>query len=437
LHGEIGPTLVHKTIPMLLGMIALMSFNLIDTYFVGKLGTRELAAMGFTFPAVLTIISLGLGLGTGASSVIARAIGQGDHHLVKVLTTNTLLLSGILSVTLSVIGLLTMGPVFTMLGAPPDILPMVREYMMIWYVGLVFIIIPMVGNHAIRATGDTLFPAILMVISSVMNVILDPILIFGYFGFPAMRLAGAALATVIARVVTLVAALLVLYYRERMLSFERPNWKEVSASLRDVLYIGIPAAGVNLLVSISTGIVTRLLADFGTLAVASFGVASRIQAFFLHIYMALASVLSPFAGQNWGGQQYARVRRALSLSFRFSWIMGCVTAVFLAVCAGPIMRLFNPHPEVVAIGRLFFWIVPLSYGAEGIIMFSSSVFSALGRPIISIVIVGMRMLIVFVPVVLIGKWLYGIAGIFAGITVTNFCVCLGVYFWNRRFFSPK
>lgn len=435
LSGDISLMLFHKSVPMVLGMIALMTFNLVDTYFVGKLGTRELAAMGFTFPVVLTVISVGLGIGIGASSLISRAIGEGDYHRVTRITTDTIFLSVVCAIVIAAMGLWTIRPVFLALGASSDMIPLIEQYMKIWYWGLGFIIVPMVNNHAIRATGNTLVPGLIMVFGAVLNVVLDPIFIFGYFGMPRMELAGAALATVIARSFTLAASLVVIHFRERMLTFLLPTWKDLLKSWRALLFIGIPATGITLLVSVCIAIVTRLVSGFGEGVVAAYGVAHKIEAVVLHIYMALGSVLGPFAGQNWGAKHYDRVRKALAVSFYFSWIFGAIITVVLAIFAVPIMRMFDQNPLVIEAGRIFLCVVPVGLGAEGIIMLSSTVFNALGRPLVAITMVGLRMFILFIPIALLSRHYMGYPGVFAAIVLTNFIVCAGAYIWIRKFFK--
>ncbi|MEL7053459.1 MAG: MATE family efflux transporter, partial [Cyanobacteria bacterium J06588_5] len=137
IEGPIGKQLFKLTLPMVGGIFALVAFNLADTYFVGQLGTTQLAAMSFTFPVVMTLGSLALGLGVGASSIIARAIGQGDRSRVQRFTTNSLTLGLSMVALLSAIGLLTIDPLFRLLGAGPETLPFIREYMQIWYFGMV------------------------------------------------------------------------------------------------------------------------------------------------------------------------------------------------------------------------------------------------------------------------------------------------------------
>ena len=233
-----------------------MLFNLVDTFFIGRLGTTELAAISFTFPVVFLLGSIAMGLGIGISSVISRAIGEGDHHKVQRLTTDGLILSLIIVGVLAIIGILTIEPLFRLIGATSETLPLIKQYMKIWYLGIVFLVVPMVGNNAIRATGDTKSPSIIMMIGAGINAILDPLLIFGIGFFPRLEISGAALATVIARATTLIAALWILGHREKMLSLSRPQIKSMWDSWRKILYIGIPAAGMHMLVPINAGIIT-------------------------------------------------------------------------------------------------------------------------------------------------------------------------------------
>ncbi len=231
---------------MMVGIIGMVMFNLVDTYFVGRLGKLHLAAMSFTFPVVMVLQSIALGLGIGASAVIARAIGEGDHHRVQRLTTDSLMLSFIIVVVFVVIGLATIEPLFRLLGAGEELLPLIKSYMRIWYIGVAFVVIPMVGNSAIRATGDTVTPSIIMLIAIAVNLGLDPLLIFGIGPFPRLELAGAAIATVIARATTMTISLLVLYFREKMIVLKMPSLKEGIDSWKKILYIALPAGGTRL-----------------------------------------------------------------------------------------------------------------------------------------------------------------------------------------------
>ncbi|MEO1590338.1 MAG: MATE family efflux transporter [Cyanobacteria bacterium J06632_22] len=430
--GPIAPRLLKLTLPMVWGVFAIVAFNLADTYYVGQLGTEQLAAMSFTFPVVMTLGSLAFGLGVGTSSIIARAIGQGDPSRVQRFTTNSLTLGITAVALLSGMGLLTIDPLFRALGAGPDVLPYVREYMQIWYFGMVFLVVPMIGNSAIRASGDTGTPSLIMTISAGFNILLDPLLIFGLLGFPEMGLTGAAWATVIARAVTLVAALLVLKFKAHMISSHFPDVQETLWCWRDILYVGLPAAGTSMINPISIGVITSLLAVHGATAVAGFGVASRVESFAMIVLMALSASIGPFVGQNWGAEKFDRVRQSLQLSFGFCLLWGLLTAAVLALMGQWIAPLFNGDEAVVAIATRYLYIVPLSYGTAGIIQVTSSALNALGRPLPAVVMTVLRMFVLYIPLAYLGSLWLGPLGIFLAATVSNLVVGAGAYWWSRR-----
>ena len=431
-EGSISKQLIQLTLPTIGGILAIVAFNLADTYYVGQLGTEQLAAMSFTFPIVMTLGSLAMGLGIGASSIIARAIGQGDRSRVQRFTTNSLTLGIAAVALLSSIGLLTIDPLFQALGAEADVLPYIREYMQIWYFGMVFLVIPMVGNSAIRASGNTLTPSLIMICSAGLNILLDPLLIFGLWGLPEWGLIGAAWATVISRAATLIASLLVLKFKEDMLSAHFPDLAETLQCWRDILYIGLPAAGTNMITPISIGIITSLLAVHGSIAVAGFGVASRVESLAMLVLMALSASISPFVGQNWGAEKYGRVNRALQQSYLFCIGWGVLMAILLVPSTSLIVPLFNSNREVIAIASTYLWIVPISYGAAGIIQVANSAFNALGRPIPAVIITVLRMFVLYIPLAYLGSRWFGTTGIFVAATIANLAIGIAAYFWSRR-----
>ncbi|MBU1077598.1 MAG: MATE family efflux transporter, partial [Spirochaetes bacterium] len=330
ISGSIGRLLTRLTMPMIGGILAMVMFNLVDTIFVGRLGRDELAAMGFIYPVVLVIGSIALGMGIGASSVISRAIGEGNLQKVRRLTTDSLLLAFLLVAVFAVTGFFTIKPLFRAMGASGVILEHIRSYMSIWYAGVLFVIVPMVGNNAIRATGDTKTPSLIMMTAVGVNILFDPLLIFGMGPFPRMGIAGAALATVFARAITFLVALYVLYKRDKLITLKIPGLDELWRSWKSLLYIGIPAAGANIIQPLSIGVITRILSVFGPGIVAAFGAVSRVEMFSLTVIMALATALNPFIGQNYGAKKRDRVRQGIKLSIRFTLYWGLfLTILFI------------------------------------------------------------------------------------------------------------
>ena len=269
--GPVGTALFRMAGFMIFGNFSMVAFNIADTYFISQLGTAPLAAISFTFPVIMFIGSIAMGIGMGLASLLSHAIGEGDEDKIKNLATSGIILAVLVVAALSFLGILTIDPLFTLIGATAEELPLIRDYMIIWYVGMAFVVVPMVGNNAIRATGDTKVPAIIMMIGAAANVALDPVLIFGLGSIPAMGLEGAALATVISRSCTMVAALLILHYREHMLSLRALKPSRLWSAWKGILYIGLPAGATHALMPVSMGIVTRIVASFGTAAGCSCG----------------------------------------------------------------------------------------------------------------------------------------------------------------------
>lgn len=418
-EGAVAPLLVRLTLPMIVGVLSILAFNLVDTFFVGRLGTEQLAAMSFTFPVVLVIGSLAMGLGIGTSALVSRAIGEGNMARVQRLTTDALSLSLLIVITAAMVGLATIDPLFRVLGAEGVVLEYINTYMTIWYWGMIFVVVPMVGNSAIRATGDTRTPSFIMMVVVVVNIILDPLLIFGIGPFPALGIAGAGIATVIARAITFIVSVWVLFVREEMITFRRVSWSAVFASWRAVLHLGLPAAATQIIVPLSLGVITRLVAMYGPEAVAAMGVATRLETFALTIVLALGSVLGPFVGQNWGAGKVARVREAIDMSQRFAMLLGVVTFALLFTFARPIGSIFSNDPAVVDVIVLYMRIVAVSYGFQGVLQLSTTVLNVLNRPYEAAGLSLMRMVGLYIPLALVGRALFGLTGVFAAAAVAS------------------
>jgi len=409
-------------IPTAFGIGAVILFNVVDTVYVGHLGTRELAAMSFTFPVVFAVMSLAMGMSVGVTAVISRAIGEGDARKVARLTTHGLILAVLLVVLVSCFGLLSIEPLFSALGAEPELLPLIRAYMLPWYLGVGLLVVPMVGNGAIRATGDTMTPSLVMLLAGGVNVVLDPLLIFGVGPFPRMELAGAAWATVISWLVTLVAALWILSRREKMLRARYFTPTDMADSAKSILAIGLPAAATNLLVPMAAAVLTRIASSFGHSAVAAYGVATRVESLSMIGVMALASSATPFAGQNLGARRPARILKALSFGVRACSAWGLGVALLLGLLAPTIASWFSAESEVVRSAAWYLRLVPISYAAFGVSVFSVSLFNGMNRPLSAGLVIVVRLFILAVPLAIAGAHFYGLHGMFFGVTLANFAV---------------
>jgi Na+-driven multidrug efflux pump len=247
-----------------------------------------------------------------------------------------------------------------------------------------------------------------------------------------MGLNGAAVATLIARAAVFVGALYLLLYRLDLLTFAKARPGELRQSWRDILHVGIPAAGTNVIVPVATAIITAMIAGYGPEAVAGFGVAGRIESLVLVLYYALSAIIGPFVGQNLSAGRHDRILESLRLCTLFCLGSGIVIAILLALAAGSLPTLFSDNPDVVNVTRLYLWLAPAGYGAYGMVMVMNAAFNGVGNPLPGVVVSLSRTLILYVPLALFARQWFDMAGIFAAYAVANAATGLAAYAWARN-----
>jgi putative MATE family efflux protein len=302
----------------------------------------------------------------------------------------------------------------------------IAAYMPLWLVASAVLVFPTKANSAIRSAGDTFVPAMVMTLIAVINFILDPLLIFGLWGFPEMGVQGAALATLIAYAVGAVWALYIVIVRKKLMAVDGLYLDQFKDSMRRMLVIAIPAGIANVIVPLSMAVITAIMATYGREAVAAFGVVGRVEALAMLVVIAVSVSMSPMVGQNWGAQKFDRVREIIRFAIRINLAWSAIVAVILAVLAYPIARAFSDDPEVVRYAVLFFWIVPFSYGLGNLVFGWSSAFNAMGKPQKAFVMIAIRALVMSIPAAFIGGALYGAVGVMISIAVVN--VVSGIVF---------
>lgn len=437
LESSVFDTLKEMTIPMIYGMILLMAFNLVDTFFVGLLGTQPLAAISFTFPITFTVISLSIGLGIGTSAVIAKFMGKGDIDSAKNSATASLYLTTVLIGIVAVFGYIFTDEIFLLLGASQDVLPLIHQYMDIWFLGCVTLMGPMIGNAILRASGDTKTPSIIMGLAGLINAILDPILIFGFGPIEAMGIKGAAIATFISWLCASFLVIYILAVKRGLIYSHIPRIKELLNASRGILKIGLPAAGANILTPIASAVLTAIVASYGEYAVAAFGVGSRIESIACLVVLAMSMTLPAFIGQNFGAGHMHRVEEAYKTSVKFILIWQVLIYFLLVLLAPWIAAAFASEQEVIDTIKLFIWVLPLAYGLQGVIILTNSSLNALHQPFTALVLSIIRLFVCYVPLAYLGSVLYGIEGFFIGAAIGNLVMAFISYHIFMKQFSLK
>lgn len=430
-EGSITRHLARLTVPMIWGIAAIISFQLADMYFIAKLGTEALAAVTFTFPITYIFLTLMIAMGIALSSIVSRLIGENKKDETYKIATHTLMLAFLVGLILTFAGYILINPIFSLMGANEAQLSMIRDYMEVWLFSVPFIIVHMVGNSALRAHGSTFYPAVTMTALAMLNAIIDPILIFGLLGAPAMGIQGAALATVIANVIALAAAMCVFIKVQPILALNyfvkfAGFWKTV----KRVLVIAIPVGLTQAIQPLVNAIIIALLAKYGSEAVAAMGVASRVEAFSFIVLMALATGMAPVIGQNFGAGDFDRVQETLRKAITFSCLWSFTIAFVLAVAGQFVAGFFSDNEDIIHLTQMFFWVVPFSYAFAHLVTGWASAFNAMGLPERSLMMIVGKMLVLMIPAVYIGS-LFGIIGIFTAIALVNVVGGLFFHFWNK------
>ncbi len=435
-EGDLTKHLWRLTLPMVWGIFAIISFQLVDTFYISLLGTQPLAAITFTFPITYIVFSLTLGMAIATSSVVSRQIGQGDMEVVKRIASHALVMALSFGLILAVLGLIFMDPIFKVMGADDTMMPIIRDYMVIWFAGSVFLTIPLVGNSAIRASGDSAIPAIIMTVAAVVNIILDPLLIFGLLGFPELGVKGAAIATVFANACSMVAGLYVLYARKKLITRESllHRWHLFGDSAKRLAVIAIPAGLTSSIQPLTNAVIISLLAGYSAEAIAAFGVVTRIEAFAFTIIMALATGMAPIIGQNWGAQKFDRVNETLKRALLFASAWSLFVALLFMLCGKYIVAPFADEgaAEIISIAVLYFWIVAPSYIAGNLVAGWGSAFNAMGMPQRSFAMIVIKLVVLNIPLAIIGSHYFGITGIFTSIAITNLLTGVVFHILNMR-----
>lgn len=437
LTGDIGAVIRKMTAPMVVGIAAMMAFQAVDVFFISMLGTTELAAISFTFPVTFTVFSSIIGLSIAVSILVGQAIGRGNHEAAAVITTDSLVFSSLLVLLISAIGLYTIDSLFTLLGASESAIVLIHEYMDIWYSYVVFMVIPMLANSALRATGDTKWPSILMILGGLVNVVLDPIFIFGFGPIQAMGIAGAAYATLVSWLVTFVGGLWLLYVREGLIRLELPALSQLLVSWGNLLKLGAPISAANMLNPVVMAVLTALTARHGEQAVAAFGAGSRVEAFGLVIAMALTSALSPYMAQNIGAGNRLRAHDACMLCCRFIAKYQVVVWLAMMAFAEPLARLFSDDEKVIEIAVWYLRVMPAGACFYAVSIVLNTAYNANQDSAKTLIVALCRLLAFVGPCAWLGNELAGLLGIFVGAVVGNkLSVVLSYWLYSSSNYNP-
>jgi len=413
--------LFKMTWPMLIGLLAMMSYQLVDSAFIGQLGAKPLAVVGFTIAIYQLIIGIQVGLGIAATTIISTAIGAKKFTHAKELAGLVVGTGFFLMLVVTIFLGINQTLIVSLLGANASLLPIVADYWTPWLISCWLGAMLYFGYSIYRAHGKTFLPGMIMVLTSIVNVVLDPLFIFTF----EMGIAGAAWATVVAFSI----GCIITYYnilKNNMINLPQ-HFIEIKTGIKKLFSFMTPSMLSQFAPPISALLATALVSSFGEIVIAAWGLGYRLEFFSIMIVLALTMSLPAMIGKLKGSGDYGQIDQLVKMAAGFIILWQLAIAVILLLSAEPIATLLTNDASVSAILQDYFWFMPLSYTSLGVCMIMVSACNAIGRPAQALLISLVRLFICYLPLLWIGSQMAGITGLFIGASLGN--LVAGIMSW--------
>lgn len=421
----INKLLLTMAAPMILSMMIGALYNIVDSIFVSNYGENALTAVSLAFPVQNVIVALGTGVGVGVNALLSRLLGEKKQEAVNKTAGNGLLLSFLVYFILLLFGIFGVNWFYRIQTDEQAICEMGVAYLSIVCIFSFGQIFQLVLEKLLQSTGRTTYTMITQITGAVINMILDPILIFGYFGFPAMGTAGAAIATVIGQIIAMSLGFLFNLKYNREIQFSFHAVKPDGYSIKTICAVGIPAGITMLISSIMSFGINKILLTFSTTATAVFGAYFKLYTFVSMAAFGLNNALISIVAYNLGTGKYDRIRRAVKLSGIYSALIGCVGLVLLQLFPGRIMEAFNASETMTVMGVTALRITSLSFIFACVSIMVCYALQGLSIGIPSMIISAARQVVILLPTAYFLGKVFQVTGVWVAFPLTE-CIVMVV-----------
>lgn len=424
--------LITMTLPIVLSMLVQALYNIVDSIFVAQINENALTAVSLAFPVQNLMIAISAGTGVGINALLSRNLGEKKYEDANLAARNGIFLAIVSSIIMALIGIFGSRPFFLMQTKDPQIVSYGTQYMTIITVVSIGIFMQITFERLLQATGRTIYTMITQGLGAIINIILDPILIFGLFGFPRMEVAGAALATVTGQVI---AVFLSLYYNIKKNPEININMKGFRPNKRVISYIyqvGIPSIIMQSIGSVMVFGMNKILLLFSSTAAAVFGVYFKLQSFIFMPIFGLNNGMIPIIAYNYGSKQKKRILSTIKLSVGIAVFIMCIGFFLFQAFPAQLLSFFDASEHMLEIGVPALRIISLSFIFAGYCIIIGSVFQALGNGMYSLVVSAARQLLVILPVAYLFAMIFGLHMVWWAIPIAEIVSVLLSMFLFRR-----
>lgn len=426
------PLLMSMAIPPMISMLIQSLYNIVDSMFVAKIGEDALTAVSLAFPVQTLIVACSVGIGVGVNSYISRSLGREDQEGADSAVAHGLLMAAFVAVLFIIAGQFLLEPFFRLFSDDPAILADAITYTNICLTFCAGSFIHICIEKVFQSTGSMIFPMLLQALGAITNIILDPIMIFGLFGFPAMGVKGAAVATVIGQHTAMLASLLVFLLGKFAVRLDLRNFHFSWKMIRDIASIAIPNSCMNALGSVLVMGLNTILIGFSNTAVSLFGIYYKLQTFVFMPASGLTQGAMPIMGFSYGAGNGKRLQHTLSISLRVCFVIMAVGCVLFMAAPEWLLGLFDASEEMLAIGVPALRIISVSFLPAAIGFILPTMFQAMGQGGYSLIVFLLRQLVITLPAAAILSGPFGLTGIWASfILAESIAAGAALLFYNK------
>lgn len=429
------PLIVKMSWPSIIAMVAISIYNFIDTFWLAKLSSQALAALTICFPIQIVFAAIGIGTGIGAGSFSSRMFGAGKLQKASQSAGQIFFLSFFFGLVMIISILIFHDAILLFFGANREILPLCRDYLIITVFSSPFLFFSMMSNNLLRAEGRPVLSMWVVLISSILSVILDPLLIFGIGPFPRMEIKGAALSAVISQFIASIFSVYFMFLKSSKFELKFHFLLPDLPIIRSIYSTGLPSIIINLIASVILALYNHILSNFGSLAIAALGICFRVNGLVTMILFGIGFGVMPIVGYSEGAKLYGRLKEAVFVALKVSVSIALISTILLEVYAGPIVKIFSSDEALVtiAIPALRIYVSALIFMAPTLIFINT--FMGLGKGTIAMFLLFFRDVILLIPLLIgLASWL-GLFGAWLALPVANLMALIAVLFWTKKEFS--
>jgi putative MATE family efflux protein len=431
-EGSIGWPLFYLSIPIVVTNLLQTAYNLADTFWLGQYSTEALAAISFAFPMVFLLISVGIGLTVAGSVLVAQHTGAGEPREAEYAASQTVTFAAVGALLLGVVGFVLVDDFLSFLGADGNVLVLAAAYMQVVSLGLVSLFGFLVFLSLMRGYGDTVTPMLVMLGTVVLNIVVDPLLIFGVGPIPELGITGAAIATVFSRGLATVVGLAIMFRGHRGIEINLGDMRPDTTYLRRLLRIGVPASVEVTGRALSINLLLIVVATFPDTVVAAFGVGIRVFSVIFLPAIAVGRGVETLTGQNIGAGNPDRAARTNDFAALAMFGILSVAAVVVWLTAPGIVAVFTDDPAVIPVGAQFLRTVAPTFGFLGVVRAYGGGFRGAGRTLTAAAIAIFTQGLVRLPLAWVGARQFGTVGLFGAFVVSNVVGAAIAFVWFRR-----